>query len=84
MFSYFSSHIQYFVIRLTEKRNIYCKNKKEKITHLRDRCKGKLKLNISLKVGNKECNVSVIKAKITASKQWINIFLIYSLSDTPM
>ena len=28
--------------------------------------------------------MSVIKAKITASKQWINIFLIYGLSDTPM
>ena len=84
IFNYFFSHNQYFVIRLTEKRNIYCKNKKEKITRLRDRCKGKLKFNISLKGENKECNVSVIKAKITASKQWINIFLIYGLSDTPM
>ena len=64
--------------------NVYRKNDWEKITYLRDKCKGKLKFNIRLKGENKECNVSVIRARITANKKWINIFLIYGLSDTPM
>ena len=84
IFNYFFSHNQYFVIRLTEKRNVYRKNKWEKITYLRDKCKGKLKFNIRLKGESKECNVSVIRVRITANKRWINIFLIYGLSDTPM
>lgn len=32
----------------------------------------------------KECNVSMVKAQITAQKKLINIIFIYGLSDTPM
>ena len=32
----------------------------------------------------KECFVSVLKVQITAKKKWINLVLIYGLSETPM
>lgn len=84
IFNYFFNKNQHFVIRLTEKRKIYYKHRWNKITTLRDAYKGKLKFNILFQNVEKECLISVIKAQITASKKWINIFFVYGLSDTPM
>ena len=84
IFNYFFNKNQHFVIRLTEKRKIYYKHRWNKITTLRDAYKGKLKFNIMFQNIEKECLISVIKAQITASKKWINIFFVYGLSDTPM
>lgn len=84
IFNYFFNKNQHFVIRLTEKRKIYYKHRWNKITTLRDGFKGKLKFNIMFQNVEKECLISVIKAQITASKKWINIFFVYGLSDTPM
>ena len=84
IFNYFFNKNQHFVIRLTEKRKIYYKHRWNKITTLRDGYKGKLKFNIMFQNVEKECHISVIKAQITASKKWINIFFVYGLSDTPM
>ena len=84
IFNYFFNKNQHFVIRLTEKRKIYYKHRWNKITTLRDGYKGKLKFNIMFQNVEKECLISVIKAQITASKKWINIFFVYGLSDTPM
>ena len=84
IFNYFFNKNQHFVIRLTEKRKIYYKHRWNKITTLRDVYKGKLKFNIMFQNVEKECIISVIKAQITASKKWINIFFVYGLSDTPM
>ena len=84
IFNYFFNKNQHFVIRLTEKRKIYYKHRWNKITTLRDAYKGKLKFNIMFRNVEKECLISVIKAQITASKKWINIFFVYGLSDTPM
>ena len=84
IFNYFFNKNQHFVIRLTEKRKIYYKHRWNKITTLRDGFKGKLKFNIMFQNIEKECLISVIKAQITASKKWINIFFVYGLSDTPM
>ena len=84
IFNYFFNKNQHFVIRLTEKRKIYYKHRWNKITTLRDAYKGKLKFNIMFQNVEKECLISVIKAQITASKKWINIFFVYGLSDTPM
>lgn len=84
IFNYFFNRNQHFVIRLTEKRKIYYKHRWNKITTLRDAYKGKLKFNIMFQNVEKECLISVIKAQITASKKWINIFFVYGLSDTPM
>ena len=84
IFNYFFNKNQHFVIRLTEKRKIYYKHRWNKITTLRDGYKGKLKFNIMFQNVKKECLISVIKAQITASKKWINIFFVYGLSDTPM
>lgn len=84
IFNYFFNKNQHFVIRLTEKRKIYYKHRWNKITTLRDGYKGKLKFNIMFQNVEKECLISVIKAQITASKKWINIFFVYGLSNTPM
>ena len=84
IFNYFFNKNQHFVIRVTEKRKIYYKHRWNKITTLRDAYKGKLKFNIMFQNVEKECLISVIKAQITASKKWINIFFVYGLSDTPM
>ena len=84
IFNYFFNKNQHFVIRLTEKRKIYYKHRWNKITTLRDVYKVKLKFNIMFQNVEKECLISVIKAQITASKKWINIFFVYGLSDTPM
>ena len=84
IFNYYFSKRQYFVIRLTEKRKIYRNHKWYKITTLRDAYKGKIKINLMFQGEEKECNVSMVKAQITAQKKWINIIFIYGLSDTPM
>lgn len=84
IFNYYFSKRQYFVIRLTEKRKIYRTHKWYKITTLRDAYKGKIKINLMFQGEEKECNVSMVKAQITAQKKWINIIFIYGLSDTPM
>lgn len=84
IFNYFFNKNQRFVIRLTEKRKIYCKHRWNKITTLRDGFKGKLKFNIMFQNVEKECLISVIKAQITASKKWVNILFVYGLSDAPM
>lgn len=84
IFNYYFSKKQHFVVRLTERRNVYLKNKWYKITTLRNRCKGKIKLNLTLQGENKECYVSVLKVQITAKKKWINLIFLYGISDTPM
>ena len=84
IFNYFFNKNQLFVIRLTEKRKIYYKHRWNKITTLRDIFKGKLKFNIMFQNVEKECLITIIRAQITASKKWINIFFVYGLSDTPM
>ena len=84
MFNYYFDKKQYFVIRLTERRKVYFKNKWYKIAILRDSRKGKIKMNILFQGENRECYVSVLKVQITANKKWINMVLVYGLSDTPM
>ena len=84
IFNYYISQNQYFVIRLTEKRKVYFKNKWYKIITLRDSRKGKIKMNLLFQGEEKECYVSILKVQITAKKKWINLVLIYGLCDTPM
>lgn len=84
MFNYYFSKKQDFVIRLKEKRKIYHNRKWFKITTLRDGLKCKLKFKIMFQGEEKECAISVIRARITAKKQWLNIIFVYGLSDTPM
>lgn len=84
IFNYYISQNQYFVIRLTEKRKVYFKNKWYKIITLRDSRKGKIKMNLLFQGEEKECYVSILKVQITAKKKWINLILIYGLCDTPM
>ena len=84
IFNYYFSKKQYFVIRLTEKRKVYCNHKWYKITTLRNAYKGKIKMKLKFQGEEKECYVSVVKVQITAKKKWINLVFVYGLSETPM
>ena len=84
IFNYYFSKNQQFVIRLTEKRKVFFKGKWYNISTLRDSRKGKIKMNIMFQGEERECFVSVLKVQITANKKWINLVLIYGLSETPM
>lgn len=84
VFQHYFEKNQHFVIRLKESRKVFCRNRWHKITTIRDSHKGKIKLNIGFQDKNLECFVSVFKVQITALKKWINLIIIYGLSDTPM
>lgn len=84
IFNYYFNKNQYFVIRLTERRKVFFKGKWYNIATLRDSRKGKIKMNIMFQGEEKECFVSVLKVQITANKRWINLVLVYGLSETPM
>ena len=84
IFNYYFDKKQEFVIRLTEKRNVYRNHKWYKITTLRDAFKGKVKIKLMFQGEEKECNVSAVRVQITAKKKWINVLFVYGLSDTPM
>ena len=84
IFNYYFDNKQYFVIRATEHRKVYWHNRWHKITTIRDSKKGKIKLNLMFQGETKECYVSILKVQITAKKKWLNLILLYGLSDTPM
>ena len=84
IFNYYYSKKQQFIVRLTEKRKVFFKGKWYNISTLRDSRKGKIKMNIMFQGEKKECFVSILKVQITANKKWINLVLIYGLSETPM
>ena len=83
-FNYYFDNKQYFVIRATEHRKVYWHNRWHKITTIRDSKKGKIKLNLMFQGETKECYVSILKVQITAKKKWLNLILLYGLSNTPM
>ena len=84
IFNYFFSKNQYFTIRLTEKRKVYCNHRWNKVTTLRDSFKGKIKMKLIFQGEEKECFASVTKVQITAKKKWINVIFVYGLGDNPM
>lgn len=84
IFNYYSKRKQKFIIRLKENRVVYLNHKWYKIITIRDSRKGKVKLNIFFEGENKECYASVLKVKLTAQDNWINLILVYGLGETPM
>jgi len=84
LFKYMENNEQDYVIRLTEKRNIFYHGKWYKSTTLRDSRKGKIKMNMWFQEEEKECYATHLKVQITASKKYINLVLVYGLGDVPM
>ena len=73
-----------FVLRLTEKRNLIHKDKKYKSTLLRDSRKGKIKMNVMFQGVIKECYISHLNVRISASKKEMRLVLDYGLGEVPM
>ncbi|HHU08378.1 MAG TPA: transposase, partial [Clostridiaceae bacterium] len=75
---------QSFILRLTERRNLYHKGKLMKATTLRDSRKGKIKMRIMFQKEIKDCYVTHLNVKTSASKKEMRLVLVYGLGETPM
>ena len=75
---------QDYVIRLKSNRKLFYHNKWVAATELRNRRKGKLKLNIRYKEKIHSVYISHVKVQITASKQDIYLVLVYGITESPM
>jgi hypothetical protein len=88
LFNFMYKQQQDFIIRLTQRRNLFWKGKWFKASVLRDSRKGKIKTNLTFRKNGKEKQetvyVSHLNVKITASKQPIYLVLVYGLGETPM
>lgn len=88
LFHFMYKQEQDFILRLTEKRRLFWKGKWFKSTILRDSRKGKIKTTLTFKENGNEKKETVylshLNVKITASKNKVNLILVYGLGDTPM
>lgn len=88
LFNFMNKREHNFIIRLTERRKIFWKGKWFKATTLRDSRKGKIKTNLIFRREGKEKKetvyISHLNVKITASKNPVNLILVYGLGETPM
>lgn len=75
---------QDYVIRLTKKRKVFYKNKFIPVTELCSRRKGKVHMKLFYKGKEHDAYISHIKAQITASKNNINVVLVYGITEHPM
>src|SRR5699024_10282633 len=88
LFAFMHQHKQQYIVRLTEKRNIFWKGKWFKSSVLRDSRKGKIKTTLTFredgKTQRKTVYVSHLNVKITASRRSIRLVLVYGLGEQPM
>ena len=88
LFNFMYEHKQNFVIRLKENRKLFWKGKWFKSATLRDSRKGKIKTSLTFKINGKEKRetvyISHLNVKITASRNMVNLILVYGLGETPM
>lgn len=75
---------QDYVIRLTDRRKLFCHNQWVPATELRNRRKGKVKMKLFYKGKEQEAYLSHIKVQITASKKNIYLVLVYGITEHPM
>lgn len=75
---------QDYVIRLKSNRKLLYHNKWTKATELRNRRKGKVKMNLFYKGSNHEAYLSHVKVQITASRKDIFLVLVYGITEHPM
>lgn len=79
-----SSMEQDYVIRLTAKRKLMLHGKWVFATELCNRRKGKVKLPLLYKGKKHEAYLSHVKVQITASRNDINLVLVYGITEHPM
>ena len=88
LFDFMYKHKQNFVIRLTENRKLFWKGKWFKSTTLRDSRKGKIKTSLTFRINGQEKRetvyISHLNVKITASRNMVNLVLVYGLGEKPM
>ena len=88
LFQFMHKKRQNFIIRLTEKRKLFWKGKWFKAATLRDSRKGKIKTTLTFREEGKKKRetvyISHLNIQITASKNPINLVLVYGLRNTPM
>ena len=88
LFDFMYEHKQNFIIRLKENRKLFWKGKWFKSATLRDSRKGKIKTSLTFRIDGKEKRetvyISHLNVKITASKNMVNLILIYGLGKKPM
>ena len=84
VFQYFIDKGQDYIIRLTEKRKLFHKGKWIKASSLMQMRKGKYKVILKFQGEEKECYVSFINVKITASKRPMRLVMIYGIGEKPM
>ena len=75
---------QDYIIRLTSKRKLFYKGKWLSAPTLCASRKGKFKTKVLFQGEKKECYVSHINTRITASKKAVSLVLVYGLGETPM
>lgn len=75
---------QDYVIRLTAKRKLYFHGKWVPATQLRNQRKGKIRTPLIYKGKKHDAYLSHVKVQITASKQDINLVLVYGITEHPM
>lgn len=75
---------QDYVIRLKSNRKLFYHNKWVMATELRNRRKGRIKMNLHYKGKEHEAYLSHVKVQITASKKDIYLVLVYGITEHPM
>lgn len=88
LFHFMHKQKQDFVVRLKENRKLFWKGKWFKAAVLRDSRKGKIKTALTFSENGKQKKetvyISHLNIKVTASKNPINLVLVYGLGKTPM
>ena len=88
LFDFMYKYKQNFVIRLKENRKLFWKGKWFKSATLRDSRKGKIKTSLTFRIDGKEKRetvyISHLNVKITASRNMVNLILVYGLGEKPM
>ena len=75
---------QHYVIRLTAKRKVRYHNKWIPVTELRDRRKGKVRMDLRYHDTNHTAYLSHVCVEITASRKPIWLVLVYGITEHPM
>ena len=88
LFHYMYERQQDFIVRLKENRKLFWKGKWFKAATLRDSRKGKIKTTLTFSEDGKKKKATVyishLNIQVTASKNPINLVLVYGLGQTPM
>lgn len=88
LFHFMYKRQQDFIIRLKENRKLFWKGRWFKAAVLRDSRKGKIKTTLTFNEDGKKKKATVyishLNIKVTASKNPINLVLVYGLGKTPM